>query len=30
MCADTDYHAARVYESVGFTPTEQIAGLLRA
>jgi len=30
MCADTHYHAARVYESVGFVPTEQIKGLLRA
>jgi len=29
MCADADYHAARVYESVGFIPTEQITGLLR-
>ena len=27
MVADTEYHAARIYESVGFAPTEHLTGL---
>jgi hypothetical protein len=27
MVADEDYHAARIYESVGFSPTEKMLGL---
>lgn len=30
MCADPEYHAARIYESVGFKPTEQQVALERA
>lgn len=29
MVADPDYHAARIYESVGFRPTERQVGLER-
>jgi len=29
MCADPEYHAARIYESVGFKPTEKAIGLCR-
>jgi hypothetical protein len=29
MAADATYHAARVYESVGFKPTEKLMALLR-
>jgi GNAT superfamily N-acetyltransferase len=29
MLADPGYHAARIYESVGFRPSEQVAGLVR-
>ncbi len=29
MVADTDYHAARIYESVGFAATETLVGLCR-
>lgn len=27
MVADEDYHAAKVYESAGFVPTEKIYGV---
>ena len=30
MCADPEYHAARIYESVGFKPTERQIALERA
>ena len=30
MCADPEYHAARIYESVGFKPTEHQIALERA
>ena len=29
MVADPEYHAAKVYESVGFTPTEKAIGMYR-
>jgi ribosomal protein S18 acetylase RimI-like enzyme len=29
MIADAEYHAARIYESVGFKPTERIVGIER-
>tara|TARA_R110002096_G_scaffold44526_10_gene120336 strand:- start:2311 stop:3102 length:792 start_codon:yes stop_codon:yes gene_type:complete len=29
MVADTEYHAARIYESVGFSPAESLVGLCR-
>lgn len=29
MIADEEYHAARIYESVGFRPTERLAGVCR-
>jgi predicted GNAT family acetyltransferase len=29
MLADEEYHAARIYESVGFRPVEYIASVLR-
>lgn len=29
MLADTEYHAARIYESLGFAPTETLEGLCR-
>ena len=30
MLADPDYHAARIYESVGFRPTEHLSGVVKA
>lgn len=27
MVADEEYHAAKIYESVGFVPTEKIVGV---
>jgi ribosomal protein S18 acetylase RimI-like enzyme len=30
MCADPEYHAARIYESIGFEPTERQVALERA
>ena len=30
MVADEEYHAAKVYESVGFRPTEKLLGLCKA
>jgi predicted GNAT family acetyltransferase len=29
MCADAEHHAARVYESLGFVPSEKLTGVLR-
>jgi hypothetical protein len=29
MCADPEYHAAKIYESVGFKPTETQLNLER-
>jgi hypothetical protein len=29
MIADAEYHAAKIYQSVGFRPTERIVGVER-
>ena len=29
MCADATYHAAKVYESVGFKPTEKLVAAIK-